>query len=390
LTHCQVMGARTKGSDEAAQATSGQALFFAGQLATVFYTASCGGHSERASDVWPGGADQPYLPARAEPGCRAESRWQSDVSASDLQHALVASGRRGQVLRNLAVLNRTQSGRVSRLLIDGFEPAAIAGEEFRLAVGRTLGWQVLKSTLFDVERIAAGYRFRGSGRGHGVGLCVVGSVRMAAGGQSALEILSRYFPGAEVHTAEPAAVPRSGLRLEITVPAGEERERYRVEGFVQAALLEFSARIGVPVPAHVEIVFHPTVEAYTRATGQPWWTAGASRGNRIDLMPLSALRQRGVLEGTLRHEVAHVLTSERLKGRPTWVEEAVAMDLAGDSRAAENGTPWAGSGAPALSCPTDAEWRSIRSEDELRKAYRRAAACFAVQRAAGRRWDEIR
>jgi hypothetical protein len=213
---------------------------------------------------------------------------------------------------------------------------------------------------------------------------------MAAGGQSALEILSRYFPGTEVHTAEPAAVPRSGVRLEITVPAGEERERYRVEGLVQAALLEFSARIGVPVPAHVQIVFHPTVEAYTRATGQPWWTAGASRGNRIDLMPLSALRQRGVLEGTLRHEVAHVLTGGRLKGRPIWVEEAVAMDLAGDSRAAENGTPWAGSGAPALSCPTDAEWRSIRSENELRKAYRRGAACFAVQRTAGRRWDEIR
>ena len=46
-----------------------------------------------------------------------------------------------------------------------------------MAVGRTLGWQVLKSTLFDVERTATGYRFRGRGRGHGVGLCVLGSAR---------------------------------------------------------------------------------------------------------------------------------------------------------------------------------------------------------------------
>jgi stage II sporulation protein D len=390
LTHCQVIGRRTKASDAAALATRGQALFYQGRLATVYYTASCGGHSERPSAAWPGAKDQPYLPAKVEPDGRAESPWQSDVTAPDLQRALVAAGRRGQVLRDLAVIDRSPSGRVSRLGVAGFEPPEMTGEDFRLAVGRTLGWQVLKSTLFDVERIATGYRFRGSGLGHGVGLCVVGSARMAAGGRSVPEILDRYFPGTDVRAVAADAAPYASVQFEISLPAGEESERSRIEGLGRAALSEFSAKIGVAVPARVRLVFHPTVEAYTRASGQPWWTAGATRGQRVDFIPPSVLRQRGILERTLRHELAHVLTGDRLKGRPTWAQEAVAMDLAGESSVGDDRPRRAGPGEPAASCPADEEFRGVRSAGQLPKLYRRAAACYAAQRGAGRRWDEVR
>ena len=54
-----------------------------------------------------------------------------------------------------------------------------------MAVGRTLGWQHVRSTSFQVSRTASGYRFRGVGYGHGVGLCVVGAGRRAARGESA-------------------------------------------------------------------------------------------------------------------------------------------------------------------------------------------------------------
>ena len=56
---------------------------------------------------------------------------------------------------------------------------------------------------------------------------------------------------------------------------------------------------------------HPTVEAFARATGQPWWVSGATDGTNIDLLPLTILRQRGQLERTIRHEVAHVLVDAR-------------------------------------------------------------------------------
>ncbi len=390
LTHCQVVGRRTKASDAAALATRGQTLVYQGQLATVYYTASCGGHSERPSVVWPGAHDQPYLPAQPEPDGVAESRWQSDVTASDLQRALTVAGRRGQVLRDLTVVDRTPSGRVSRVRVAGFVPPEITGEAFRLAVGRTLGWQVLKSTLFDAERTAAGYRFRGSGSGHGVGLCVVGSARMAAGNRSVSEILARYFPGTHVRAAVPAKAQPAPVELQILLPAGEERERIRLGRLGEAALSEFSAKCGVPAPAHVRLVFHATVEAYVRAAGQPWWTSAATRGQQVDFLPPSALRQRGTLERTLRHELAHVVTGDRLKGRPIWVQEAVAMDLAGESFSGEDGPRRAGPGGSALSCPSDAEWREVRTAEALPELYRRAAACYAAQRGAGRRWDEVR
>jgi stage II sporulation protein D (peptidoglycan lytic transglycosylase) len=398
LTHCQVMGARSAAGDEAASATDGQVLVASGRPATVFYTASCGGHSERPSAVWPGAEDPPYLPSTEEAECRAESRWQREIPEADLRRALAASGRHGQVVRRVAITGRSASGRVTRLRVDGVEPADISGEEFRLAVGRTLGWQVLASTLFDVERTAAGYRFRGSGRGHGVGLCVVGSARLAAAGQAAPAILARYFPGTSLRRTTSAPEPPPPARLDITVPAGEERERSRIETVAGSALRTFSSMLGVPCPPVVRIVVQPTVEAYARATGQPWWTSGAARGTRIDLVPASVLRQRGILDETLRHELAHVVTGARLSGRPIWVREAVATKLAAGARlvgppparaaAASDGSTAAP--GPAPSCPTDGEWRSLRSADAMRHAYRLASACFDAQRAAGRAWDEVR
>jgi stage II sporulation protein D len=398
LTHCQVVGSRTKAGDDAAAATRGQMLLVSGRPADVYYTASCGGHSERPSAVWPGAADPVFLPARPEPECRGDQVWQTEVKATDLQRALAASGRRGQALRELVVVARTGSGRVGRLRADGFEPSEISGEDFRMAVGRTLGWQVLKSTLFDVERTAAGYRFRGSGSGHGVGLCVLGSARLAASGRSALEILARYFPGTEIRPATPESEQRDRTAFDIAVPVGEERERLRVEELSQAALREFSAKTGVLPPSRVQLVFHPTVDAYVRASGKPWWTAAVTNGNRVDFIPLSALRGRGLLEPTLRHELAHVVTRERLAGRPIWVQEAVAMNLAGDARFSVVGKVASDADAHGsrqtpvtpLSCPTDSEWNALRSAEALEKAYARAAACFIEQTRAGRRWDEIR
>ncbi len=197
LTHCQVVGPPTTNGDEAARLTEGQVLAFGGSLAHLFYTASCGGASERPSVVWPGAADPPYLPSRPEPACREGSAWTSDVPAVELLRALHAAGLHGDLVRDLRVADRSASGRVAGLRVEGLAPSELTGEAFRLAVGRTLGWQVLKSTLFAIERTGGGYRFRGHGSGHGVGLCLTGSARLAASGQSAEAILQTYYPGTE-------------------------------------------------------------------------------------------------------------------------------------------------------------------------------------------------
>ena len=51
-----------------------------------------------------------------------------------------------------------------------------------------------------MRRLDEGYRFEGRGSGHGVGMCVIGSTRLAARGQTAREILSRYFPGTAIES----------------------------------------------------------------------------------------------------------------------------------------------------------------------------------------------
>jgi stage II sporulation protein D len=201
-THCQVVRTATAATEASAARTSGRVLLNGGVPASVYYTASCGGHTETPSAVWPGAQDPPYLPSKPDAACGGQPKWEAEISDRDLLRALRAAGLRGNHLRALRIVARDQSGRAARLSADGLSPAAISGQELRIAVGRTLGWQHIKSTAFDVARQGHAYRFSGHGSGHGVGLCVIGSVHRAADGDSAEEILERYFPGLEISTPQ--------------------------------------------------------------------------------------------------------------------------------------------------------------------------------------------
>jgi SpoIID/LytB domain protein len=385
LTHCQVVGRATAAAREAAAKTQGRVLLYRGEPAPVFYTAWCGGHTERPSTAWPGSNDVPFLPSRPDPGCERLPRWTSEIAARDLERAARAAGLRGDRLLDLTVAERAESGRVARVRLAGFVPGDITGENLRLAVGRALGWSLLKSTAFDVVRTASGYRFTGTGSGHGVGLCVTGSARMAAHGRSPGQILEAYFPGLDIGTGDTGPSPalaagRSDSRILVSLPAGEEGERTLVGGLAERAVDEIARKTGVVRPAVIRLEFHATVEAYQRASGQPWWTAGSARDGHIDLLPLSALRSRGILERTVRHEIAHVLTAPRLGGRPLWVTEGAAIFFSGEPLGP----------ADRAACPSDDELGHSRSAEELRAAYARAGACFARAIAAGRPWDSIR
>ncbi len=191
-THCQVMRPAIAPARQAALATAGRVLLDRGKPAFVYYSALCGGIPALASEVWPGATD--YKPDVArDDACAEEPAWSSDLRADALEGALRAAGLRGQRLRDLRVIDRTTSRRADELRVTGFTPSTISAHELRMAVGRTLGWQLLRSTAFEVTRTSAGYRFRGVGYGHGVGLCVIGAGRRAARGESAAQILRAYF-----------------------------------------------------------------------------------------------------------------------------------------------------------------------------------------------------
>ena len=133
-THCQVLRSATPPTEQAALRTAGQILRYQGVLATVFYSASCGGRTEIPSAVWPGENDQPYLPSRPDDGCGGDPVWSAELRTTDLGRALLASGYRGR-LRGLRVLTRDGSGRVGRIAVDGLTPSELTGQDLRMAVG---------------------------------------------------------------------------------------------------------------------------------------------------------------------------------------------------------------------------------------------------------------
>jgi len=198
-THCQVVRTATAATNRAALATAGRILLQKdGRVASVYYTASCGGRTELPSEVWPGAEDPPYLPSRSDGACGGAPEWTASLHESDLLRAFQAAGYRGSRLKNVRIADRNKSGRVSRLKIDGLEPDQISGQDLRVVVGRTLGWQHIKSTAFKLKKEGNTYRFTGHGSGHGVGMCVIGSAHLAEEGKSADYILRRYFPGLRV------------------------------------------------------------------------------------------------------------------------------------------------------------------------------------------------
>ena len=408
-THCQVLRPSTAGTRRAAASTTGRVLLYRGAIADVYYTASCGGRTERPSAVWRGGADPAYLPSARDRACDGEPRWAAEIAVQDLERALSAAGFRGG-LRHLSVDDRTSSGRAARVRLDGMRPDAISGQDLRMVVGRALGWHLLKSAMFAARRTGGGYRFDGNGFGHGVGLCVRGSARRAARGDSAREIVAAYFPGVEIgvlpaggepaprpeppprlpaapSTAGPATGPAPGA-LDVRVPPSAAPDRAALTDFARRALGQIAAATGQAAPQQVVIVFHPSAESYRRQTGEPWWTSARTRGSRIDLLPVPVLRMRGTLESTLRHELAHVLTAPALQGRPEWVKEGVAMHFAGEPPPASLVGP--GGVVGRVRCPSDAAVRQPVSASAARQAYGLAAACVSRALAEGRAWSDLR
>lgn len=121
---------------------------------------------------------------------------------------LVGRWHPGFVPMSLEVVDRGISGRVGHLRLVSAE-----GEELLLA-GLAIRWALdLPETLFSFSEVergdTTGWLFEGRGRGHGVGLCQIGSFEMAQRGSSYREILEHYYFGLDlVHFEESPATRR--------------------------------------------------------------------------------------------------------------------------------------------------------------------------------------
>lgn len=181
----------------AVDATAGSVLRYGDAFAQLFYSSSCGGHTESSADAWAGGADLPYLRGVVCPWCTAspDYAWTRTVPADAVARAF--PGATVGAPSELAVGATDASGRARELVLTGDAGTATTrGTAFRSA----LGARVVRSLL--IRRIGPGtgpgtFAIEGAGLGHGVGLCQWGARGMAAAGKSADDILNFYFPGTQ-------------------------------------------------------------------------------------------------------------------------------------------------------------------------------------------------
>ncbi len=246
--HCQRYQGLTLATNPAVQkavdATWGQILSFDGELCDARFSKCCGGIMERFSSCW-ADEDKPYLqplpdtpghispadsqvpedcsrtasgqPAAAAPFCsRAGSALLTrifsscDVGTADFYRWTETYGveRLSALIREksgidigrltaLEPVEKGPSGRIFRLRVTGTAGSFEVGKE--LEIRRILSESHLKSSAFEAEFTPDGnVVFRGRGWGHGVGLCQIGAAVMADEGYSCREILSHYYPGAQL------------------------------------------------------------------------------------------------------------------------------------------------------------------------------------------------
>jgi SpoIID/LytB domain protein len=124
-------------------------------------------------------------------------RWRVEYSRQELEEILrKKSGFDFGLLKEIRPLRRGPSGRILRLQIVGSKRSMFVGKE--LEIRRWLSRSHLYSSAFVVTVEGQRFIFHGAGWGHGVGLCQIGAVVMAAQGFSAEEILKHYFRGVKI------------------------------------------------------------------------------------------------------------------------------------------------------------------------------------------------
>jgi len=212
--------AETPLGDTAVAETRGLVLTYRGVVVNAPYHSACGGHTAGASEVWRS-PDEPYLVSVSDriPGTdryycdiAPRFRWERTFTRAALRALLdrylkdytTVSSRGPGAPRAVDVQSRTPSGRVRALeIVTDRGHYTVRMDNIRFVL-RAPDGEILNSTAFTVEneKDADGELsrviVRGSGYGHGVGMCQWGAIGRARAGQDYRTILRAYYPGTTV------------------------------------------------------------------------------------------------------------------------------------------------------------------------------------------------
>ena len=124
-------------------------------------------------------------------------RWQVTLTQAEIKDLLFRKiGVNVGEVMDLIPVERGVSGRIIRLKIVGSHQTIVIGKE--LEIRKALSESHLYSSAFVVEKESGKFILKGAGWGHGVGLCQIGAAIMGEKGYTYQEILTHYFPHADI------------------------------------------------------------------------------------------------------------------------------------------------------------------------------------------------
>lgn len=199
LTHCQVYRGRI---DSNYTFDDAWVIDHSKLKHNLFFHSECGGVTLERSifgieEASPGSAVasvRDWLYREGIPLCSPKKeRWERIIGNEELQHILFPRGKDNTV--DAIDYDR----KLMKIRIrSGLDVIVQPVETFRLKVNRIKGWNYLRSNNFTVTRTQAEsgslFVFKGSGLGHGVGLCQKGAIGLSRLGYSRYEIVEHYYP----------------------------------------------------------------------------------------------------------------------------------------------------------------------------------------------------
>ncbi len=180
---------------EAVRSTDGEYMSYGGEVIQAVFHSSSSGRTEDSAAIWQA---EPYLVSVESPETAEDvPNYVTSVTVSpeDFREAVLTVHPEAEFGEDpafwLGAAVRDASGRVESVDIGGTQ---VPGTELRTLFE-------LRSTAFTLDYTAEGFLFTVTGYGHGVGMSQYGANVMAEDGADYEEILTHYYPGAELTRA---------------------------------------------------------------------------------------------------------------------------------------------------------------------------------------------
>lgn len=173
---------------QAVRETQGLKLYTADgrHVLKAFFHSDCGGKTTTAKNVWNTSVNSGVTTDSSCP-TNPRAHWKLALDKQELSRRL---GVKDVLKLELVKIPSEDRVKAVRVAFNDSSEKIISANDFR----QKLGFQDLRSSLFDLKKMGDQFLFEGRGYGHGVGLCQWGSRVLGQQGRNYKQILTHYYP----------------------------------------------------------------------------------------------------------------------------------------------------------------------------------------------------